>query len=76
MKGRAKGTHPNLLHDEGTGNKGWMFEYEVFMTNIEKGKAAFMTFGTYYDPNGVDVVVVDLPLTTPVGQRDKNRDRL
>lgn len=40
MKDRAKGTHPNLLHDEGTGNKGWMFEYEAFMTIIEKGKGS------------------------------------
>ena len=70
MKDRAKGTHPNLLHDEGMGSKGWMFEYEAFMTVIEKGKAAFLTFGTYYDPNGVDIVVVDLPLTTPVTPRD------
>ena len=61
MKDRAEGTHPNLLHDEGMRNKGWMFEYEkgkVFMTNMEKGKVAFMTFGTYYDANGVDGVVV------------------
>jgi hypothetical protein len=30
-----------------------------------------MTFGTYYDPNGVDIVVVDLPLTTPVSIKIK-----
>ena len=71
MKDRAKGSHPNLLHDEGEGNTGWMFEYEAFMNVIEKGKAAFLTFGTYYDPNGVDMVVVDLPLTTPVTSRDR-----
>src|SRR5207247_8497547 len=71
MKDRARGSHPNLLHDEGEGNKGWMFEYEAFMNIIEKGKAAFLTFGTYYDPNGVDMVVVDLPLTTPVTTRDR-----
>jgi hypothetical protein len=63
-----------LLHDEGTGNKGWMFEYEAFTTVIEKGKAAFMTFGTCYDPNGVDIIVVDLPLATPVSLKDQDRD--
>lgn len=32
-----------------------------------------MTFGTYYDPDGVDIVVVDLPLTTPVNLTDYTR---
>jgi hypothetical protein len=63
MKEKAMGSHPNLLHNEGAG---WMFEYTVFREFIDKGRAAFMTFGTFYDPNSIDVIVVGLPLSTRI----------
>jgi hypothetical protein len=46
MIDKAKGTHPNLLQNK---YAGWMFEYTLFKEFIDKGRAAFMTFGTFYD---------------------------
>ena len=42
LKNEYKGSHPNLLH-----GIGWMFEYACAQYWWDKGKAAFITFGTY-----------------------------
>lgn len=68
MKEDAKGKNPDLLHN---GGKGWMLEYECLKKYINEGKVAFMTFGTYLDPSGVDIICFPLlTLSTPVQLRD------
>ena len=53
LKNEYKGSHPNLLH-----GIGWMFEYACAQYWWKKGKAAFLTFGTYHDPAKIDLIVI------------------
>src|SRR4030042_3118035 len=47
----------NLLH-----GLGWVFELEGAQDLEKKGKVAFLTFGTMYDPAGVDIIAFEKPL--------------
>jgi len=55
------GTRPNLLHGHG-----WMLEYQAAKEQWEKGKAAFLTFGTFMDPAKVDLIVISKALDEKV----------
>ncbi|HEX76636.1 MAG TPA: hypothetical protein G4O12_08690 [Dehalococcoidia bacterium] len=57
LRDQHEDTHPNLLHEPG-----WMLEYQVAKEQWDKGKAAFLTFGTFMDPAKADVIVISNPL--------------
>jgi len=46
----------NLLHGEG-----WLLEILTASRQRERGKVAFVTFGTMFDPAGFDVIAFDRP---------------
>lgn len=58
---KHKDCHPNILH--GTG---WMVEYLAAKEEWDKGKAAFLTFGTFMDPAKVDLIILPNSLDEPI----------
>lgn len=60
----------NLLHGDG-----WLLELLSAASLRREGKAAFVTFGTMFDPAGLDVVAFDQPLKRVRWQRPWPRKR-
>jgi len=50
---KKKNHNPNILH----GDRGWMIEYFAAKKCWDEGKSAFLTFGTFLDPTGFDMLI-------------------
>jgi len=59
LEKKYQNTYSDLLTGGGTG---WMFEYMVYLHQRKKGYVALLTFGTVFDPAGVDGLYFDVPL--------------